>query len=290
MNRMKTSVIEKLDEINKEIWSCQKCNVMEYYRAENIPLRPEPFTTYCKCSDYQMLYVAINPGWNSNNDNNYGSIWKSVYEEKDFESYKRKYSEGWDKVEKMRAGITPADKFSINLSLIANTVYNVLCSRDITLTPSNFENYVFRAQMSYCNSNSIRTRKIQNVAMPSAWKGIFEKNGEVSTCLKSEYLKKIIQCIQPKVILILGSYSKDYFTINDNAELRNLLGSSSNRFIKVPEREFKLIRGKSKIKCWTGEDGTNVLFLPHPCARIKDIKALCAKVEKMCEELSAAST
>ena len=284
VTRMLPSINARIDDISRKIWECEKCYVINYYRTKNIPFRPEPFMPGIGNANYRMLYVAINPGWNRNNERNYEGILKKIYEGNDYERYKKEYEKAGEIIWPKKTVKNVTDKFPDNLSCMANAARRVFCPDIEDFTPDNYERHVFRTQLSYCSSNKLRERRINKVSMPETWKGIFEE-GEVDTCLKSNYLKDIIECIKPEVILFLGQYSRDYFGAKSNEYLRELLGKDIESNIDIRE-EYQLKRGKSEIiGRVTSDKVQKILFLPHPCARINKIEELECKIEKLCKKL-----
>jgi uracil-DNA glycosylase len=227
----------KLDEINENIWKCDDCEVRSYYKKEDIYFRPEPFSGYTNKSEYRMLYVAINPGWNRNNDN-HRDLWTTMYACSDYATYVQESIRASAKIWIPKNGKKDTtDIFPENLSRMADTVRKILC-RDIevNLSPINYEKYVFRSQLSYCASQSPTKRIIfgKRYEPDGGWGGIFGetrkkgdkgnvKPSEVSKCRK--HLTSVIKYVKPEVIMFLGQYSRDHFTSNKTF-LADLLGKN----------------------------------------------------------------
>ena len=285
----------KLDEINEEIWKCDDCKVRSYYEEKGKYFRPEPFPDYSRESEYRMLYVAINPGWNRNNENNNNrELWTDVYACSDYATYVQKYNRAWKMIWMNRNGKKVTDTFSDNLAQMADAVKNTLC-RDINETDCG--KYVFRAQLSYCASQSPTKRNIfgETYKPDGGWGGIFGetrkkgdkgnvKPSEVNNCRK--HLKRGIECVKPEVIIFFGQYSRDHFTSN-NEYLYELLGKGAEGDDKFLQETFDLKGGKTGVMKArvTTDKKQKILFLPHPCARIKNIEDVTDKIKNLCNKL-----
>jgi hypothetical protein len=284
---MLPAVDATLEVINRAIWDCKKCLVLSHYRANNRPFRPEPFTGYNRDNEYRMLYIAINPGWNRNNEKYYESKWRGVYNTDNYENYKEEYVKAWTSIDKNKTGKDVTDNFSITLSRMANAVRREFCPDIEELNQMNYEHHVFRAQLSYCSSNKPKKRIITGFSMPESWKGIFAEQGEVETCLKSNYLKDIVKCLDPKVILFLGQYSRDHFTCSDFKYLSVLLDKDIEAGNGIHQETFELRKGTGVMKgCVTADKTQKILFLPHPCARIKSLEEVETNITKLCRTLN----
>jgi hypothetical protein len=155
--------IKKLTAIAGEILMCKECSFHRQLLDMDIPYRPDAPLGYTQNStDYQVVAVGINPGWN---DEIYRSLWKEIYREKDLEAYKFKYFELLTKLkEGNQEGRQPYrdsiyytfEKINAELGIYENTIKR-----------EDIFDYIFYSNLSFCSSQNVGQRNGNIISAPS---------------------------------------------------------------------------------------------------------------------------
>lgn len=146
---MKKIDFENLEEINKRIFECKKCDF--HRELENFSYRPDaPILEYVpdQQPDYKAISIGINPAWD---DEKYTRPeCQSIYKETDYLNYKKRLLE--------KASLTSGtqrDPYRVGLTKTFNVVNELLnIYPDRNILPEHIYKYLFWANLSFCNSQS----------------------------------------------------------------------------------------------------------------------------------------
>lgn len=251
---MNKSKFQSLTLITDEILNCNICKFHQELASKNLPFRPEaPLRCLEKNQDYKVIVVGINPGWR---DEEYVK-WKEIYSEKNLEEYKKKYKEEikeWDK--------NNNDLYKQSLIYTFKIINEQLGIYNYEINNGNIYDYIFWANLSFCNSNNVNERIINGQKIHC---DIYDE--EIPNCLKKGYLKRIIETIEPELIIFLGKEAQNlgYFVKifgNMNYTLFDFYYKTQFPAHKSSgkTKNFKILAGILK------KNGRKlyILFLPHP--------------------------
>lgn len=243
-----------------------------------IPYRPDAPLGYGEehihCS---VMAVGINPGWD---DEAYKKDWKEqIYSEPDIEKYKDRFASMWKKLkEEKKIGRQP---YRDSIYYTFEKINEELRIYEAKIEKERIFDYVFWANLSFCSSQKVDKRVIGGKEF-EGW-NVF--NEEIPNCLDKGYLRRIIEAIEPKLIMFLGADLEKYFEKIFNIANRDEILYFPRRRFPAHKRgdktvETTIIACKLKI----GEKDTSVLFLPHPNYRFKK-EYKKAALEEVCKWL-----
>lgn len=266
--------IEKLNKVVDEILKCDKCSFHQQLKKWDIPYRPDaPLGYELYSEDCKVIAIGINPGWV---DKSY-TLWKEIYAEQDIQIYKTKFTAKWEEFKKnnqigrqpYRDGIYYTfEKINAELG-----IYEEKIGKD------RIFDYVFWSNLSFCSSQNVWQRKFDGKEISCN-----VLNEEIPNCLSNGYLNKIIEAIEPKLIMFFGYEAINFFHFTKIFDIKRW-----DVIVNYPKTQFPAHkRGDKSVqatiiacKLKANDKVMSVLFLPHPNYRFnseykaKALKEVC---------------
>jgi len=266
---MKKETVDTLDKIAYELFNCTACSFHKELQDKDLPYKPEAPLDYDQNSnDYKVLSVGINPGW-PNKDKQYYSSLKEIYKLRDFNAYKSACINWWQ--ERKQYGRQPYRDQLYHSFCTINSLLNIYSG---PIKREEIYNYVFWSNLSWCNSQNPTKRIFDGNTISCR---VSEE--ETPECLKKEYLKRIIEAIEPELVIFFGFEALRFYYFS------KIFGFNWESIDHYPKTQFVAHKRGSKdayttivtAKLKTKKKKTSIIFLPHSCRWEKDNKEKALK-------------
>lgn len=280
--------INKLIKIDKKILQCQECSFHKDLKDKNLYYKPEALCYLPKMlekADFKVISIGLNPGWNKWNEtirseNEYQILYQMpISSDKEYLDYVKIFNKALenDKGRGQYEIVLGKTLCSINKKI---NIYNGVSEKEII--DNLYPRYLFRANLSFCNSKKLNERIFWNKAIKC---NVLSE--EIPNCLDKGFLKEIVDCLQPELVIFFGNY----YTLTPKNIVERLSGVASEE-IKFNKETFTLYEKKNgkKIQAdvsiyYSRKIITKFIFLPHPRCPWKDnyrekaIKWACSELK-----------
>lgn len=256
---------EKLMQVNWDIFTCRECKFHSELVKKGLPFMPDGPYYVSKDHDYKVITIGINPGWD---DKDYKKTWKAIYKRYDqYSLHSIPSGRSVSHLEEYRNAVMdiwktqPKGMYINTINRVLNIIDAELNVINQELKRTNFFDHVIWANMSFCNSKHPHD-KCRIFDDEEIYLNIEE---ERNACLEKGYLRKIINIINPRLIIFFHwnayIYKDLIFEIKDEPFER-----------KFKAHVKKGLQVNTIFRALTIDD-TKILFLPHPrfLATIKNL-------------------
>lgn len=252
---------QALHEVDMRILKCKDCPFHTFLLKEHsLNFRPDaPCNKHLESANYKVLSVGINPGWGNWNELTTKEKYQQLYKEPlDYEKYVIEINKIWDEKKEKSKGAQPFFNALVNTLCLINDKMNIypgITSNEFK--EALYEKYVFRANLSFCNSQKINKRVFWDIPdklhMPQIPCDVI--NTEIPNCLKNGFLKDIIRYLKPEYVICFGKY---HF-MHAKYLMESLTSVKSANIDKWDKNETEKV---SVGVCLSPE--AKFIFLPHP--------------------------
>lgn len=251
--------IKKLNNVVDEILKCDKCSFRDQLKKMGIPYRPDAPLGYGEEQNHcSVMAVGINPGWD---DEAYKKDWKEqIYSEPDIEKYKDRFASMWKKLkEEKKIGRQP---YRDSIYYTFEKINEELRIYEAKIEKERIFDYVFWANLSFCSSQNVWQRKFDGEVIKC---DVF--NEEIPNCLNKGYLRRIIEAIEPRLVIFFGYEAAKYIYFTKIFDIKKwdaIVDYPKTQFSahKRGDKDVKMTIIASKLKI--NDKEMSVLFLPHP--------------------------
>ncbi len=285
---MDKTKIDNLRDITKRILNCKECIFHEeikkrglYYKPDAPGYDPDKLAK----SNFKVVSIGLNPGWDDKdmmkNRDKYEPLYKlNIQTNEDHDHYQKNIYDIYQ--------ATPRRKpYQDSLTKTFNLINQTIKIYDKwEISSEDIYDYVFWGNLSWCSS--------QNTYQRTMWENkditCNVLTEEIPNCLDKGYLKDIISCIEPKIILFLGSsfpFHPKVITKKVLATQYDSISYDKKRFVahtrKQKDNEINVSVDISV--CHIKDKNMKVVFMPHPNYRWEDhcreaaIKWICDQIK-----------
>ena len=281
--------IDKLREINKRILNCKECIFHEELKNRGLCYKPDaPWYDPDRLArlDFKVISIGLNPGWDDNdiinNKDKYEPLYKlNIQTNEDHDHYFKNIYDIYQATPRRKPY---QDSLTKTFNLINQSIK--LYDNVGEISSENIYDYLFWGNLSWCNSQTTYQRTmwgnkdiICNVLTE-----------EIPNCLDKGYMKDIITCVEPEMLLFFGSS----FPFHPKVITKKVLDTQYDN-ISYTKKSFVAHTRKQKNKvinvsvdisiCLIKEKNMRVVFMPHPNYRWEDhyreeaIKWICDQIK-----------
>lgn len=252
---MKPETLRKVISIGDEILECKLCSLHKALADKGIPYRPDAPIGYKEESrDFKVMSVGINPGWD---DNFYQQYLKAIYREPDLKKSRVAVEENWkEKKEENQIGRQP---YRYGVYSTFDIINHELGIYKENIEEAKIFDYVFWTNLSFCGSQKPFERVFDGQKVPS---NVIQE--EVPTCLGQGYLKRLIEALDPELVMFFGLPAVNLFPQIFDVASYDKEVEYIRKFVAHKKAGKDIYTSIFSRKLRTRGKETRLIFLPHP--------------------------